>query len=257
MREIMKETNNITLKEKFVDIETHKLRVLIADFPSDITIVLEAGGGENSDSYNQIQEKLAKRTQTRVISYDRSGWGKSDLGPDTITARDECIALKKILKLLGIKENLILAGLSYGGYLIQFFTQMFPTLVKGLILIDPMNVDFVDKITLEKLNASTPYFDNPTSNREKAGNRQVDQFEESLKFLRGKKIPTYIPVRLLTAGIPLEPVFWRECHEKLVQDSIKHKLIIADNCEHHIVNCNPELVLDSIYSLLKEIQSNS
>lgn len=253
----MRERKNPILDEKYVDIGTHKLRVIIADIPSDITIILEAGGGESSDSYNHIQEKLAKQTQTRVISYDRSGWGKSELGPNTITAHDECLALKNLLETFGIRENLILAGLSYGGYLIQFFTHMFPTLVKGLILIDPMNVDFVDKFTVKKLNSMTPYFENPVSNREKAGNRQIDQFEESLKFVRGKKIPTDIPVRLITAGIPMEADFWRDCHEILVQESEIHKLIIADNCEHHIVNCNPELVMGTICDLLMYVQSNS
>ena len=253
----MENDYNLTTLEKKIDIGTHKLNVVITEIPSKFTVVLEAGGGEFSESYQDIQEILASKIQTRIISYDRSGYGKSELGPNKFTARDECFALKKILRNIGIEDNLILVGLSYGGYLNQYFTQLFPNIVKGLVLIDPMNVIFVDNFGLEKLNAMTPYFENPSNNAEKAGNRMVDQFEESLKFLRNKKIPKKIPVRLISAGIPIEPQFWRNSHKQLINNSEQHKLIIAENCQHNIVNENPELVIEIISNLIEEIRKKS
>lgn len=253
----MENEHSLTTLEKMIDIGTHKLNIVVTEIPSKFTVVLEAGGGEFSESYQHIQEILASKIQTRIISYDRSGYGKSELGPNKFTAKDECFALKKVLGILGIEDNLILVGLSLGGYLIQYFTQLFPTIVKGLVLIDPMNVIFVDNFGLEKLNSLTPYFDNPSNNAEKAGNRMVDQFEDSLKFLRNKKIPKNIPVHLISAGIPLEPQFWRDSHEQLVSNSERHKIIIAENCQHDIVNDNPELVIETISNLIEEIRKNS
>ena len=223
----MKTADSVTTVEKMVDIGTHKLNLVVTEIPSKFTVVLEAGGGECSVSYQPIQEKLAFQIQARIISYDRSGFGKSELGPNKFTAQDECLALKTALEMLGIKDNIIFAGLSYGGFLIQYFTQLFPSLVKGLVLIDPMNVIFVDKFGLEQLNAVTPYFENPSNNAEKAGNRMTDQFEESLNFLRGKKLPSTIPVHLLSAEIPIEPQFWRNSHEQLIGHSDQHKLFVA------------------------------
>ena len=85
-------------------------------------------------------------------------------------------ALRKCLEILGFKNKFILVGHSYGGLLVQLFTFQYPELVSGLVLIDPMNANFVDKFGLDNLNAITPYFENPTKNHEKAGNRMVDFF---------------------------------------------------------------------------------
>jgi hypothetical protein len=74
--------------------------------------------------------------------------------------------------------------------------------ISGLVLIDPMNVKFVDRFGLDNLNAVTPYFPNPTENFEKAGNRMVDFSSESFAAMRGKELPKQIPVILITSGNP-------------------------------------------------------
>lgn len=249
-----KGSSEIVKSDKFVDIGTHKLQVVLSDIPSKYTIILEAGGGNYSEAYKEMQDTLAKITGTRVMSYDRSGFGQSELGPDTFTAIDEVDALKKCLEVQGFKNNYILVGHSYGGFLIQLFTLQYPELVKGLVLIDPMNVKFVDKFGLDNLNAVTPYFENPTENYEKAGNRMVDNFPVICKRLRGYELPTDIPVLLITSGNPPVPDIWRKCHEEMVKNSKNHKLIIAEGNKHDIVTENPELVLNTIIKLTNSIQ---
>jgi pimeloyl-ACP methyl ester carboxylesterase len=240
------------LETKFIDIRTHKLRIKLIDYPSKYTIILEAGGGEFSDAYQLVQPEVAEKTKTRVMSYDRSGFGKSELGPDVFKALDEVNALKKCLGLQGFNDNFILVGHSYGGLLIQLFVYQYPKLVKGMVLIDPMNVKFVDRFGLDNLNAVTPYFDNPTQNHEKAGNRMVDYFSEGLDLLRGKDIPKSIPIRLITAGkFPVASEIWRECHEEMVQNSENHQLVVAEGCSHLIISENPNLVINTITELVQ------
>ena len=193
-------SSKLVKSDKMVDVGSHKLRVVLSDIPSKYTIVLEAGGGMSSDVYKNIQDTLVKITDVRTMSYDRSGFGKSELGPNNFNAIDEVDALKKCLETIGIKKNLILVGHSYGGLLVQLYTARYPKLVSGLVLIDPMNVNFVDKFGLDNLNAITPYFENPTNNWQKAGNRMVDNFSFGLEALKGKTLPNKIPVILLTAG---------------------------------------------------------
>lgn len=236
--------------EKFVDIGTHRLRVVLSDLPSEYSIVLEAGGGKGADSYQAIQSKLASLTGMRVMSYDRSGFGRSELGPARFNAVDEVKALKLCLEILGSAEKLILVGLSYGGFLIQLFTAVYPELVSGLVLIDPMNVSYVDHIGLEKLNAMMPYFENPATDSEKAGNRMIDFSFESFASLRGKDLPRHIPAILLTSGFPPLPGDWRQCHEEMMMNSEKHQLLIAEENHHDIVEENPELVMKTIVELL-------
>ena len=248
--------SKIVKSDKFVDIGTHKLRVVLSEIPSEYTIILESGGGKYSEAYQTIQDTLAKLTGIRVISYDRSGFGKSELGPDKFNAIDEVDALKKCLDVQGFKDNFILAGHSYGGFLIQLFTLRYPELVSGLVLIDPMNIKFVDGFGLDNLNAITPYFENPLKNYEKASNRIVDSFSESFEAIRGKELPPQIPVILITAGnAPFSEDVWRKCHEEMVMNSEKHKMIIAEGNNHDIVDENPKLVLNTIIELINIINS--
>jgi pimeloyl-ACP methyl ester carboxylesterase len=243
---------------KDVDVGTHKLRIVLSDIESEYTIILEAGGGKYSEAYQAVQDSLAELTSIRVMSYDRSGFGQSELGPDEFNAIDEMAALKKCLKVQGFKDKFILVGHSYGGLLIQLFTLQYPKLVSGLVLIDPMNVKFVDRFGLDNLNAVTPYFENPTRNHEKAGNRIVDHFPEALEKLRGKELPKHIPVILITAGNPPFSLdIWRKCHEEMVMNSEKHKLIIAQGNHHDILAENPKLVLNTIIELTNIIKSES
>jgi len=247
---------HVIKSEKIVNIGTHELRLVLSDINSEYTIVLEAGGGEFSDAYQEIQDTLANLTNTRVISYDRSGFGKSELGPDDFIAIDEVNALKKCLELQGFKNKYILVGHSYGGLLVQLFASQYPDLVSGLVLIDPMNVKFVDRFGLDNLNAATPYFENPTENWQKAGNRMVDNFSKALEVLRGKELNNQIPVLLLTAGNPLVPGIWRECHEEMVINSENHKLLIAEGNNHDITSENPDIVLSTIIELINTINAN-
>ena len=244
--------------DKVVDVGTHKLRVVLSDIESEYTIILEAGGGKYSEAYQAVQDSLAELTNIRVMSYDRSGYGQSELGPDEFNAIDEMAALKKCLEVQGFKDKFILVGHSYGGLLIQLFTLQYPEMVSGLVLIDPMNATFVDRFGLDNLNAITPYFENPTKKHEKAGNRMVDHFPEALEIMKDKKLPKHIPVILITAGNPpVSEDIWRKCHEEMVMNSEKHKLIIAQGNHHDILAENPELVLNTIVELTNIIKSES
>ena len=251
-----KDAESVKRHEKYIDVGTHSLRLVISDLPSDYTIILEAGGGRYSDVYEGIQDTLAKLTGYRVISYDRSGFGKSELGPADLNAPGEVQLLRKCIDSLKLKKKIILAGHSYGGFLIQLFTKEFPDLVKGLVLIDPMNVCFVDRFGLDNLNALQPYFTDPAENWQKAGNRMVNNFPFALDKLRGYELPPDIPAVLITSGnAPIDPTLWRKCHEEMVMNSPKHKLVIAEGNGHDIMTENPELVLNTIVDLVNTIKS--
>jgi pimeloyl-ACP methyl ester carboxylesterase len=248
-------SSKIATTDKFIDVGTHKLHVVLTDSPSEHTIVLEAGGGKDSTAYQEIQDALARRTGIRVMSYDRSGFGQSELGPDDLDAIDQVDALKTCLEAQGFMGKFILVGHSYGGFLIQLFTQRYPELVSGLVLIDPLNVWFVDAFGLDNLQAVTPYFENPTENWQKAGNRMVDFFPKALEALRGKELPPDIPALLITAGnAPFSARIWRTRHEEMVTHSDRHQLLIAYKHNHDILEENPELVLDAIIELVNRIK---
>lgn len=104
------ESSKVVKTDKLVDIGTHKLRVVLSDISSEYTIILESGGGKYSEAYQEVQDTLAKLTGIRVMSYDRSGFGQSELGSNVFNARDEMSALKRCLEVQGFKNNFILVG---------------------------------------------------------------------------------------------------------------------------------------------------
>ena len=127
----------------------------------------------------------------------------------------------------------------------------------GLVLIDPMNVKFVDRFGLENLNAVTPYFENPRENYEKAGNRMVRAAAESFAALRGQELPAQIPVTLITSGNPpFGGGVWRQCHEEMVMHSARHRLLVAEGNNHDILGENPELVVKTIVELVSLVKGD-
>jgi len=81
--------------------------VVLSDTGSEHTIILEAGGGKYSQAYQAIQDSFVQITGMRVMSCDRYGFGRSELGPDDFNAMDEADALKKVLEAQGFKDGVL------------------------------------------------------------------------------------------------------------------------------------------------------
>src|ERR1041385_1637284 len=65
-------------QSKLVDVEGHKLSYKVAGAGSP-TVVLEYGLGGSSGDWETVFPAVARFT--RVVSYDRAGYGKSEPGP--------------------------------------------------------------------------------------------------------------------------------------------------------------------------------
>ena len=46
-----KNAESVKRHEKYIDVGTHNIRLVISDLPSDYTIILEAGGGRYSENW--------------------------------------------------------------------------------------------------------------------------------------------------------------------------------------------------------------
>lgn len=72
---------------------------------------------------------------SRVITPDLRGHGGSETVPGTMNTMDDMAKdIKELIEILGIKEPVILGGLSMGGYISFAFYRNYPELVKGMIL---------------------------------------------------------------------------------------------------------------------------
>ena len=105
----------------------------------DPTVVIEAGLGTASPEWWAIQDELAKTT--RILTYDRGGYGWSEYVVGPRTSRQIAVELKGLLDTLEIDAPIILIGHSQGGLYVNHFCRLFPDAVAGVVLLDPMSPD--------------------------------------------------------------------------------------------------------------------
>ena len=98
------------------------------------TIVLDAGLGNDSLIWANVQPTLSKTT--RVCSYDRAGFGWSDLQPRPRDAHRITDQLHTLLTHAGIKGPIVLMGHSIAGLYIRDYAARYPQNLSGLIFVD-------------------------------------------------------------------------------------------------------------------------
>ena len=98
------------------------------------TVVIEASSGGWSLDWHHIQTELAETT--RVVTYDRGGYGWSDSGPTPRTARQLATELRGALATAGVDGPYVLVGHSFGGYVPRLIADEMPTEVAGVVLVD-------------------------------------------------------------------------------------------------------------------------
>ncbi|HTV92586.1 MAG TPA: alpha/beta hydrolase [Verrucomicrobiae bacterium] len=96
--------------------------------------MLDAGLGDWSPSWIQIQGRLASRTT--VCTYDRAGYGFSDPASSPRTSDAIAGELHDLLRLAHLPAPYLLVGHSFGGLNILAFTEMYRPEVAGLVLVD-------------------------------------------------------------------------------------------------------------------------
>ena len=98
------------------------------------TIVLDAGLGNDSLIWADVQPTLSKTT--RVCSYDRAGFGWSDLQPRPRDADRITDQLHTLLTDAGIKGSIVLMGHSIAGLYIRDYAARYSQNLSGLVFVD-------------------------------------------------------------------------------------------------------------------------
>ncbi len=98
------------------------------------TIVVSPGVGVWSVQWSKIQEALAQ--DTRVCTYDRDGYGWSDLGVSTASALNAAEELHVLLGKAGEPAPYLLVGESYGGYVTRLFAANHRKEVAAVVLVE-------------------------------------------------------------------------------------------------------------------------
>jgi pimeloyl-ACP methyl ester carboxylesterase len=121
---------------KLVDVGGYRLHINCTGTDAP-TVVIDAGLGDWSTMWAWVQPGVAKTTQ--VCTYDRAGNGWSDAGPLPRNAVQYAKELHTLLHEANIPGPYVLVGHSLGGLPVRVFTDMYPSEVTGVVLIDSMS----------------------------------------------------------------------------------------------------------------------
>ena len=121
-------------------VQTGKLRLnLDCSGSGSPTVILDSGMGVPAVGWAMVQPEVAKFA--RVCSYDRAGYGWSEVGPKPRTSLQIAKELRALLDASGEKGPYVLVGHSFGGYNVRIFTSLYPGEVVGVVLVDAEHGD--------------------------------------------------------------------------------------------------------------------
>ncbi len=252
------------MRDTLINVGGYRLHFRIAPGRADRpVVVLDAGGGLDADEWQAVQPRLATETGSVVVSYDRAGFGSSDLPSTPFDFRREVDGLHTGLKALGFADRIILVGHSYAGFTLQLYASMFASTVRGLLFIDPNNPAFVIGMGgvawLTSLPGQQLPFDTAghLTKLQAATVHQLRSFASTVDIVAAARIPPTIPVIVITAGKawwpePRESRAFRASHELLANSVDNGTLIVAQHSGHMIPESEPGLVIASVRTLLEK-----
>ena len=254
--------------EVLVSVGEHRLNFRVIE-GSRPTVLLEAGGGFDSRQWNALAPRLAEATGATVVSYDRAGFGNSDLPDTPVDLREEVEWLWGGLGQLELDRDLILVGHSFGGWMIRLFASEHPDAVRGMVFVDAFTNEFVDLLGVEYLDdrpgiGKLPFDTSATDDftpMQRALIRMVgDGLGPKMETMRGTSIPSGVPVVVIASGrrflLPEEEhEAWRLAQERLAASIEGATLIVAEESGHMIPAQQPDLIVEAVVAVIQRSSS--
>jgi pimeloyl-ACP methyl ester carboxylesterase len=217
-------------------------------------ILFEAGAGNDGSIWDNILEKIHKVTGTTLITYDRSGFGQSELNSNLKNDSDFGIenGIKELetgLSKLGFDSEIILVSHSYGGLYNLLYANKHPNKVKSVVLIDATLNDFWNEelLTMRDNNVDISTIPKPSGDYFLNAN-----YNETMRYARNIHFPESTPILNIfpESSLPGLPealsTRWRKLHQELGDQKDNVSNIIAKGSGHAVFQDNPSLIINAI-----------
>ncbi|WP_405108892.1 alpha/beta hydrolase [Paenibacillus sp. FSL K6-1217] len=279
---------------EMISVGTHHLHAIVAGSNTSNlpTILLESGMGGCALDWSLVQPALAKHT--KVLSYDRAGFGWSTTPISEPTCEGYVRDLRELLMQLELEPPYILVGHSYGGMIMRLFASKYPEEVSGIILVDSTH----EQRFIESTFIQTSYEERlrhlrrlrmgylfspiglPRLLKQPIGAKRLPPpvqhtvktlgyrnhaykaayleslctIESALQLIESEPLDSELPVIVLSAGGQSDD--WKRGQQELLQLTGQTRQIIATDSWHSIQLHDPQAVIDSILSLLTDNHRN-
>jgi pimeloyl-ACP methyl ester carboxylesterase len=207
---------------------------------------------------------------TRVLMHDRAGLGSSQPADRPRSSMDMVTDLRAILSAARMQPPYILVGHSVGGLNVRTFAAQFPHEVAGMVLVDSSHPDQIArmaKILPPESSADSPVLKAWRKGSDPASSPEKIDFNRSAEQARALKSLGTTPLVIVSQsprafgppGIPhalweqmrLE---WRDLQSDLLALSSNSRQIVAEHAGHHVQAEEPQLVIDAILEVVKEVR---
>lgn len=243
-----------------MDLEINKINItehesILINNNSNITVIFENGLMQNLESWNKVYPTL---NNVNLLLYNRYGYGNSRTEEMDRNGKNIVKELKEILEKSNLKPPYILVGHSLGGLYMQYFANAYPNEVKALILVDSTHpTQFVNETSYENWPTFVKFgFDlisNKTQKNELSNINKTGEETLSLKQYNGI-------VRILSSleSQNDDSTFGKIAHEKRkdFKNLYPNSNQVWLDCGHNIPNEKPEIIIDTINQVIKEIDKN-
>lgn len=128
------------LAERYVTLhDGRRLRAVVAGGGDGPLVVFEAGMSAPAASWVHTQREVS--AHARTLSYDRAGYGGSDVDPQDRDLDRIVDDLTELLDALDEQGPVVLVGHSWGGPVLRVFADRHPERVAGLVFVDATLVE--------------------------------------------------------------------------------------------------------------------
>jgi pimeloyl-ACP methyl ester carboxylesterase len=213
------------------------------------------GSGADVSIWDTILKPIADVTHATLITYDRSGFGKSELDTSNQDLDKHGIlqgikGLETGLKKLGYDGNIMLIAASYGGFYAGLYAARHPATTKAAVLVDANHVcwftdTYVESEMKERIRDSAN-----VKSKDLAMYYQSLNLQNTIEIIKKSPFPATLPIIDLVSEINFPDsamaARWKLCHKQFAAAQPNREGIIAYGCRHVIFNDNPALVVNAI-----------
>lgn len=229
------------------------------------TVVFEAGGGEDSSVWADLEATVRRECQVRTMMYDRAGLGRSAPTEPPYRVHDEADALRRELDRHGITAPIVLVAHSYGGFIATLVAADDPR-IAGVVLVDATLAGFFDEAQLERLRERyTPQFpalEQAAPQLARVMIPLIRAYPDTVARLRQVDIPAGTPTIDIVAehtwvDSPEEVSALRQAHRDFVAASPRRQAVYAEGSGHHVMRDRPDLVLGAVAQMITSVRAAS
>jgi len=253
--------------ERMIDVGGRKLHTRLYGQGSPTVVFVSGTANGPQEEWNPLIDPVA--ADASLITYDRAGVGKSEIGNLPTHAKQSAVDLRRLLEKLSPPKPILLVGHSYGVMIVKMFASLFPDEVGGMILMDGVPATLVDAQKKILTGADLELLEKMTSGATAPPNPRTELdyiFESRQQELKMGPLPR-VPVLVIIAGANREagvpPGFSPEARPKMAQVGVDlqkkmaaelgGEFIVFDDLTHYMHLEKPAPIILAIKGMIQKL----